>query len=150
MRAFLKRKSDAVLGVVFLVFCFVMSLEIQKIKTPESRIMPFFALGVIALPSLWLIFKAVVLDRSSQATLLHHRRELLVWGMFAALILGVEHLGFYPAAFLFLLGCFLFLRGKADRRTLLQGLVYSVALTLILFLCFTVVVRMPLPVGTLF
>ena len=79
MRAFLKRKSDAVLGVVFLVFCFVMSLEIQKIKTPESRIMPFFALGVIALPSLWLIFKAVVLDRSSQATLLHHRRELLVY-----------------------------------------------------------------------
>ena len=150
MKDILRRKSDAVAGMVFLIFSAALLAEVMVIKTPESRLMPFFALGVIALSSLWLIFKTVVLGRSPHAGLLHSGRELTVWGMFAALVLGTNYLGFYPAAFLFMLGCHIYLRGKADRATVARGLAYSGALLLLMYLCFTFLLKMPLPGGMLF
>lgn len=147
MKDFLRRKSDALVGAVFLLFCLLLSAEVMKIKTPESRIMPFFALGLMALSSLWLIFQTLVLGRSQNTGLLHRKRELLVWALYAALVLGMNQLGFYLSAFLFLLVCHLSLRGKPDPKGLLRGLAYSAGLVLLLFVCFTCLVKMPLPMG---
>ena len=142
-------RGDAVVGAFGLLFVVALCFQVLRIKTIESRIMPFFALGCIGICSAWLLFRALVLGRPADLKLGYQKREMIVWGMFALFWILIGVLGFYSAAFLFLLSCQLFLRGRPTGKTLLYSACYALGVTLVLYLCFTVAVRMALPRGVL-
>lgn len=149
MKDRIERRSDAVLGVVLLAACGFLTWAALQIKGEESRLLPLFAIGVIALSAAWLIFRTFVLHKSENARLLHNRRELTVWAMFVALVFLIPRLGFYSSAFLFLFVCYLYLTFPITKKTVIRAFVYSAAVSLALFFCFTLVVRMSLPRGLL-
>lgn len=149
MKDMIEKRSDAFLGGFLLAACGFLTWAALQIKGKESRLLPLFAIGVIALSAVWLIFRTLVLHKSMTANLLHDRRELTVWAMFVGLVFLIPRLGFYSSAFLFLLICYLYLSSPVTKKTVIRALAYSATVTLVLFICFTLVVRMSFPRGLL-
>lgn len=149
MQDMTKKRYDAVLGGILLVVCAILIWATFQIKLEESRMLPLFTLGLIALCSVWLIFQTLVLHRSTATSLLHNKRELTVWAMFVVLVLLIRLLSFYSSAFLFLFTCHLYLSGSITKKNVLTSLLYAAVVAVALFLCFTLAVRMSLPSGLL-
>lgn len=149
MRDMIEKRSDALLGGVLLAVCGFLTWAALQIRGEESKLLPLFAIGVIALSAVWLIFRTLVLHKSATASLLHNRRELTVWVMFVGLVFLIPRLGFYSSSFLFLLVCYLYLSFPVTKKTAIRAFAYAAAVTLALFICFTLVVRMTLPRGLL-
>ena len=142
------RHSDVIVGAVLLIFAAIITTQVFQIKSIESRFMPFFALGCISFCAVWMIIRSL-LGRSKGRKLGYRLRELVVWGMLAAFWALISTLGFYTSAFLFLFFCQLFLWGRPTGKTLLSSLGYSVGVTAVLYLCFSLLFRIALPHGLL-
>jgi len=142
--------SDMIVALVFLVMCVFLAVKVAQIKTVESRIMPFFALGVISISSFLLIVKTLVAERPALVRLIHSKREFFVWALFAIMVFMMKAIGFYPSMFLFTVASQLYLKEKKGKRILLSSAIYAIAFTLIIYIVFSVLFRMQLPLGSLF
>lgn len=144
------KRGEVVLSGILLAGCAVLAIAALQIQTVESRLLPLAAICMIAICTVWNLFQTLVRNKPSSVRLVYRKRELIVWGMFVALVFLIQILGFYSAAFLFLFVCHLYLTGHVDRKSVLKALVYSAILDVALYASFTLAVRMSLPRGLLF
>ena len=142
--------GEVVLSGILLAGCAVLAIAAFQIQTVESRLLPLAAISIIAICTVWNLVQTVVWNKPSSVRLVYKKRELIVWGMFVALVLLIRFLGFYSAAFLFLFACHLYLTGHVNKKSVLKSLAYSAILDLALYMSFTLAVRMSLPRGLLF
>lgn len=149
-----RQNSDAVAGFIMLMMSAFVIILIMQIKNVQSRILPFFAVALIAGSSLILIFKTLVLHKSPNVSLLHKKRETIVWLMYLAFFILVHILGFFTSSFLFVCVCFLYLGGgftreSLNKKKLLVTLVFSLLFIIATYLCFIVGFKTSLPRGFL-
>lgn len=142
--------TDMIVGLVFLVVCIVLASKVLEIKIAESRIMPFFALAVISVSSIYLMAKTFFANKPVRFRLLHSKREFIVWALFSIMVVLMRVVGFYPSIFLFTVAVQLYLKETPGRRTIQNSVIYGIALTLITYVVFTFLFRMQLPLGLIF
>ena len=110
---------------------------------PQSGFMPlWYGVTLIGLTGVVLI--NLFLDKGSKPEE-PTGKPLIVLGVFAAAIAGLEPMGFGPAIFLMLLFLFVFV----ERLAILPSLVVAASTTAVLFLIFRTWLKVTLPIGPL-
>ena len=149
-----RQNSDAVVGFIMLLLSVFVVMLIMQIKSEESRIMPLFAVALIAGSALILVFRTLVLRKSPNAALMHKKREIIVWAMYVVFFILIHVIGFFTSSFLFTCVCFLYLRGGFtregfDKKKLLVTLVFALLFVIATYLCFIAGFKVSLPRGIL-
>ena len=146
------KKNDFIVGLFFIIFDILILLEIVlNISNHQSKIFPAIAVVIIGLSGLALIVSAVFKrSKEKQNSLIYKRIELLLIGLLLVYYFAMQMIGFYTTTLLFLVFTFLIVERSWSKRAFKTAVIYSLIITVTIYVSFSIFLRMMMPAGILF
>lgn len=142
---------QTIIALCMLLFSGVLLQQIFTIHPVESRLLPVFSFILCAVSSLALLLKSVFGggERASLCSLLFSKKECAVLVLLLLSWWLMDILGFYSVTFLFLMALSILMEGMLSPKALLRPLACNLIFTMVLYLCFSVLLQMSTPRGIL-
>ena len=144
------RNSEFYIGLgMIAVFC-ILLWQILSIKVPDSRIFPAAASIVIGISGLSLIVRAFMGKVNGDVSKLRiHAKEIITLAILVVACLLFDVLGFYATLLIMLFAISLCVEYPLTGRKVLFSFVYSIAITVLCFVCFNICLGLTTPFGVL-
>lgn len=149
-----KRKADILVGLVsiFIAIAFmVQGFELSE----HANMMPFVLEVFLIVTGLYMIIRGI---RTKGATKVAEENTDVHWVRASVIVLatfvyvaGVVYIGFYVATFVYLILGSWYLNEKGlTLPALITSLIFSTAISVVLYITFTILLKVPTPAGLLF